>query len=839
MSFRIFGQVFAEESGEGLANLTVRATDKDLLVNDYLGAATTDENGRFEIRYEEKDFMDLLFDRKPDIFLEVSDQQGTLIHTTKDAVRYEAGESEEFIIKIPGRDDMDDQVELERLEFKQLLLENPNYFGTYPELDFEPVKPMQGNTKYEALRCLGFYPEEDLLEAVLDVKLSTGYGGGLCTAGSYEYVRFYVDWDGDDDFSDPDEDAGIVSVNVHNIPNEEGKCRDKAKPLSYALKLRVQPEKLVCRKPYLVKVRAILEWDNLPPAGTPDHMPIWGNVLEKWIQIEPREHFFGDFIDPVDLGKFGLKASMIDLKTPVSKSAAVSIEELRERYQDKDVPEQRFNIGQLAPIVAQIKEQPTLLLEYQKDPAFANIAEAIEALLYAKPEVKYEELTCLGLHYDQDTLAATIRVKLPDGYMGDLCDDGSYEHVAFWVRVYDKIEQQCVWRYLGTSSVNVHDIDEIPDEGLQYAVYLQSDFSAWKRACNNAVVLQVRGVLSWKDLPSTTDPYWEPKWGNVKDALIQLKPDDPTIPGHQKPYIWSVGEMAVESISGNPYTTLPSIIGNGYANGVSVGGGFVAIESPFGQRAKITGTITNAPDISSGAAKLKYKVQYLKVGSGTGWHDIDNSFTIWLRVNGVPSGPMAQTATGGYYDFQKDLVGLVKYEVQDDVLAQWDTHKADGDGLYLLRLLLYQVGAPAMPGVPADHVSSKIIRVMVDNTPPKAKISLDAGPCTKFQIGDTFNGKFTATDKHIWRYRISVLPGTADPPIITPPASQTYPLLTPPGKVDEPYVVTTTASTTPCGYVIFLHVRDRTIVNNHFPGHPANDSVGLCLLEEAAEEGSE
>ena len=34
-------------------------------------------------------------------------------------------------------------------------------------------------------------------------------------------MRFYVDWDGDGDLT-PDEDVGIVGVNVHNIPNEGG-----------------------------------------------------------------------------------------------------------------------------------------------------------------------------------------------------------------------------------------------------------------------------------------------------------------------------------------------------------------------------------------------------------------------------------------------------------------------------------------------------------------------------------------------------------------------------------------------------------------------------------------
>jgi len=728
----------------------------------------------------------------------------------------------------------DERIEKERLEFKELLLENPNYFGTYPEFDVDPVKPMKFNTRYEELRCVGFLPEQDLLEAVLDVKLPCGYLGGLCSAGSLEYVRFYVDWDGDGDFDEPDEDVGIVAVNVHDIPDEKGICRDRAKPLSYAVRLNLDPTKYPCKKPNLVKVRAILAWNAAPPAGAPDHTPVWGNVVEVWIQIEPREFVFGDFLKAIDLKKLKIHPSLLDPQVSVSQVPTPTLNELKTAYRGKRVPEHRLNLAQYAPLVAQIKEHPELLVKLKKDPAYAEMLEIIQAILLPKPQTGYEELHCVGLIYDQETLAATLTVKRPYGYKGDLCTRGSDEHVAFWVHVYDKIEQQCVWRYLGTASVNVHDITKIPQGGLQYAVKLPCDLSKWSQSCSELVVLQVRAVLSWDVPPSTTNPYDRPIWGNAVETLIQLRPGDDD-EGPHKPYVWSVGDMAVESISGNPYTTVGSALGHGYANGPSVGGGFTAVESPFGGKAQITGTITNAPNNPSEALKLRYKVQWLKVGSGSGWHDIVDKFKIWIRHDGVPIGSMWQIASGGYFKYQKDLTPPLLVEVQDDVLAIWNTKNAEGDGLYLLRVLLYQPGAPLMPGVPADHVASKIIRARVDNTDPKAEISLDAGPCTKFKIGDTFTGQFTATDDHIWRYSITIHPSTPTPPVIVPPTSGQYPLLAPPGKVNETYKVTTTASTSPCGYVIRLGVRDRAIVNNHFPGNWAADEVGLCLLEEESE----
>jgi len=834
MSFRIFGKVIEAESGQGISNLTIRATDKDFFVDDFLGTATTDVNGYFEIVYAAEDFIDLLFERKPDIFLRVTSQRGQLIHTTEDRIRYDASLAEEFIITIPRvqlPDETINPVEAERQNFMQLLLENPNYFGTVPTTDFQPVIAMQGNTKYEELRCLGFYPELDQLEAIFDVKLPYGYSGNLCSSGSYEYVRFYVDWDGDGNFDDPDEDVGMVSVNVHDIPNSKGLCRDRSKPLSYAVKLNLDPKKFGCKKPNLLKVRAILSWRQQPTAGIPNFPVVWGNVLEKWIQIQPASYVLGQIIDAIDFSKVELDPDLLNPEVIVSQIKSLTPEQLQAVYQVQDVPKHRYQFQQLYPLAVQVEQQPELLAQYTLNPAYTELIEALQALLANKSNTRYEELHCVGLNYDRDTLMATLTVKLPSGYNGNLCEDGSREYVGFWARVYDQIEQQCIWRHLGTASVNVHDIAKIPDEGLQYAVYLPYDFAEWKKSCNNPVIIEIRAILSWNH--PHTNPLTEPRWGNVLDALIQLKPEDTSIPGKQKPYLWSVGEMAVESIAGNSYTLISSSLGAGYANGVSVGGGFIAVESPFGGVAKITGSITGAPNNPAEVNKLQYKVQYNKVLGSTGWHDIDNTFRIWIRIDEVPSGFIDQVASGGYYKYQKDLLAPTVVEVQDDVLAQWNTSKAEGDGLYRLRILLYQPGTPPIPDVPADHVASQEIRVMVDNTAPEAKISLDAGPCTKFKIGDSFTGKFTATDKHIWKYTLSVSPGppsAPNPPTIVPPVSETYPVLAAPGKVDQPFTVQTTASTSPCGYVIWLNVWDRTIVNNHFSGHYTSTSVGLCLL---------
>ena len=145
-----------------------------------------------------------------------------------------------------------------------------------------------------------------------------------------------------------------------------------------------------------------------------------------------------------------------------------------------------------------MKLDPHLMVKYKLDPKFSKIVENIDFILAEKPNTKYEELHCVGLNYDLDQLVATLTVKLPCGYSGDLCAKGSYEYVAFWAYVWDNIEQNCHWKYLGTSSVNVHDIKNIPPEGLQYAVFLPVDLSGYKDKCSKPKIIKIRAILSWQ-----------------------------------------------------------------------------------------------------------------------------------------------------------------------------------------------------------------------------------------------------------------------------------------------------------------------------------------------------
>jgi hypothetical protein len=101
--FRVVGVVRETETDRPLPDLIVRAFDRDLVFDDKLGDAVTDDDGRFEIRYERQDFRDLL-ERRPDLYLRVFDRTGVrVLHETSDATRRNASQSEAYEIAIPAR----------------------------------------------------------------------------------------------------------------------------------------------------------------------------------------------------------------------------------------------------------------------------------------------------------------------------------------------------------------------------------------------------------------------------------------------------------------------------------------------------------------------------------------------------------------------------------------------------------------------------------------------------------------------------------------------------------------------------------------------------------------
>ena len=100
--FRVLGMVTEEGSGRPLEALLVKAFDKDLLFDDFLGECHTDANGRFEIQYTELDFRDV-FEQRPDLYLRIFDPSGRReLYSTIQNVRRNARSEEHFEIAIPA-----------------------------------------------------------------------------------------------------------------------------------------------------------------------------------------------------------------------------------------------------------------------------------------------------------------------------------------------------------------------------------------------------------------------------------------------------------------------------------------------------------------------------------------------------------------------------------------------------------------------------------------------------------------------------------------------------------------------------------------------------------------
>ena len=161
----------------------------------------------------------------------------------------------------------------ERFNFKKLILSNPNYFGTFPNLGGDIVLPKKFDTTFEDLTCLGLNPQQNKLEAVVQIKQNNGYLTDACGSGSREYVRFFVQhgavW----------HDLGVTFFDAFDT--------DGPLPLSYCVSIDFNEAHKFCTTENILNVRAILSWNIEPPAGDENFFPPWGNVRNARVQVAP------------------------------------------------------------------------------------------------------------------------------------------------------------------------------------------------------------------------------------------------------------------------------------------------------------------------------------------------------------------------------------------------------------------------------------------------------------------------------------------------------------------------------------------------------------------------
>ena len=99
---RVIGTVVEEESGKPLAGLRVRAFDKDLIIDDKLGVATTDATGSFRIDYSQLDFSSIFgTETSPELYVRVYDAKDKkLLFTSEKSIRKNVTVEERYDIKI-------------------------------------------------------------------------------------------------------------------------------------------------------------------------------------------------------------------------------------------------------------------------------------------------------------------------------------------------------------------------------------------------------------------------------------------------------------------------------------------------------------------------------------------------------------------------------------------------------------------------------------------------------------------------------------------------------------------------------------------------------------------
>lgn len=706
------------------------------------------------------------------------------------------------------------KVERERTKFLQLIAANPNYFGNFSDAPFKVVKKIIGNTTYEEATCVGFNPRLDTLEATVEIKRPTGYLGDLCVGGSTEYVRFYVD------YGAGWEDMGVVSFKAHDIPTTTDCAKKSTKPLNYVLTQEIEPKRRRCKKPLLPKVRAILSWQIEPPAGNPNWPPVWGNVLERHIQIRPRPNLFLDLpemfggkivklppefeevqFEPIPLPdpppfQFKELASLYGGSSNAGKGAKAKVK--------TSVEPHRFGMQQIQAVTKLAAvNQESLLAEIAswKDLGL-NWQNAVTALEETQGNVSYEELHCLGLDCNLEWAVATFVVKKPTGYSGNLCEKGSKEYVAFWV----DWDDECDWTYLGTVSVEAHDIASIPPGGLHYAAILPVQLDPHRRDCKRPKIARVRAVLSWNTPPSTVDEDDIPHWGNRLDIHALIKPGKPG--SELEPNLKIIGGISTAQID---------VAGNGMTTSMSVfaGGGGFADPSDPSRFCPFGGRITIQASIPAGlsAAGRQYRILSRKQGSALETPVTDK----FLTADGVnPPVVRNPDPVTGMVSYLHPNLNLFNY------LGWWEAAGL-GNELWELRVEMYSAANVLLGSTPW-------FRVLLDNMKPEVAITMDGGDCEEHTPGTVVSGRFVSRDIHFGRYSLRTLPTSALPnaPVPSSGIVQTSPS---PGDV----WTLNTLGMKPCGYVIELDVWDRTIVGS-LPGsgHHNHDrrDLGFCLIEE-------
>jgi hypothetical protein len=143
------------------------------------------------------------------------------------------------------------------------------------------LEEKDADVAFEQLDCVGLEgaPGFERLVATFRIKQTAGYSGNLCSAGSFEYVAFWADWDNTCSLTY----LGTVPVRVHDINRPAGE------DLGYmaVLPVDLSAHRAGCDVSKIARVRAVLSWATPPSTTNPNALNFWGNSIDTHVQIRP------------------------------------------------------------------------------------------------------------------------------------------------------------------------------------------------------------------------------------------------------------------------------------------------------------------------------------------------------------------------------------------------------------------------------------------------------------------------------------------------------------------------------------------------------------------------
>lgn len=590
-------------------------------------------------------------------------------------------------------------------QFKALGMDGMKSLKLVTPMDFFMTKK---NSHFEELKCIGYNQKRSELTATVSIKRATGYAGDLCDRGSYEYVRFYLD------YGSGWEDQGYVGFNVHDIPTEKDCDKKLEKPLDFVVRLTIKPKSKFCKHEVIPKVRAVLAWNSIPAPNDPNltgpSSYTWGDVKDDVIQIQPKffwPYFPINFTDVASLPKIDLNTlalNSIDPNEVVLPKQKIEFPDVVKLYKGKKVDSARLGLKLLAE--ANDSSDP-IILENIKGlfkTSSLSFNDAFTKFKKLNCNTTYEQLHCVGLDYNRSALVGTFKVKKSVGYNGGLCSKGSKEFVSFWIQDGDS----CKWEHAGTTSVDVHDINSIPANGISYSAVLPHNFWKYQKPCSKPVVLKVRAILSWNTPPVGMNCSG---YGNVVETYIQL-------PARRRwnngPQLDDINDVSVYNIDDATGLTLPN-------TKFGISQHKVVDGSAFGGEIVIRG-------VSNQNLGKKYKIRVFNHDTGAVDY-LNNTFYVQniYGVN-VPISPI-----GDIYTYRSESIN------PDEILGRIP---AGGD--HKITISIEHLDGASMSQV-----------IQLNNSPLELELDInDGGNCTHYLKGSTIDGIYTVSDNRLNYYNL-------------------------------------------------------------------------------------